>query len=43
MDRLRGEFRRKEKELLAPMLSKYANIEMRVAHMFNELATKVKE
>lgn len=33
LDKLRGEFRKKEAELLTPIISKYANIEVKLLAM----------
>jgi hypothetical protein len=43
LDKLRGEFRRKEVELIAPLLNKYAQIDQKIEGLKSYMNVRVKE
>ncbi len=43
LDRLRGDFRRKEIELIGPMMMKFTKLESRVSSQNDTLAQKLKD
>lgn len=43
LDRLRGEFRKKEVELLAPLINKYTTIEMKIEGFIDFFSSRLQE
>ena len=43
LDKLRGEFRQKEAELISPLLSKYSQLEQRIDSIKESLITKMQD
>jgi len=43
LDKLRGEFRQKEAELISPLLSKYNQIEQKIDSLKESLSTKMQD
>ena len=43
MDRLRGDFRKKESELLIPMMSRCSQVETKIDNAVNNVFSRIKE
>lgn len=43
LDKLRGDFRKKELELIAPLMNKYTQIEIKIESLKDHINNRVKE
>lgn len=42
LDKLRGEFRKKEAELIAPLMNKYTQVDIKIESLKDQMFSKVK-